>query len=166
MKNNFNINELNIDVEEDTLKDKYLTFFICNQMFGIAVKDVVQIVGIQEITSIPEFPDYAKGIINLRGAIIPIIDVRLRLHKEEVAYNDKTCIIVTKIQDSLIGYIVDAVNEVTNIEKANISEPPKMGTTYVNKFLIGVAKINDKITLLLDTQKMLSEEELELVSNI
>lgn len=164
MKNNLNIDDFSL--EEDTLRNKYLTFFISEQTFGIAVKDVVQIVGVQEITPVPEFPVYAKGIINLRGSIIPIIDVRLRLNKEEVEYNDKTCIIVTNIQDSYIGFIVDSVNEVTNIEKNNISEPPKMGSVYENKFLIGVAKLGDKITLLLDIQKMLTEEELILVSNI
>ena len=79
-----NLNILNSDLDEDTLKGKYLTFYTDNQLFGISIADVVQIVGMQDITAVPEFPSYAKGIINLRGIIIPIIDVRLRLRKEEI----------------------------------------------------------------------------------
>ncbi len=161
-----NLNEENYNIEEDTLKDKYLTFFTDNQLFGIPIADVVQIVGVQEITPIPDFPNYAKGIINLRGSIIPIIDVRLRLHKEEAGYTERTCTIVTNINDVSIGFIVDAVNEVTNIEKDNISQPPKVGKDYVNTYITGVAKIDNKVVLLLNTQKMLSESELELITNI
>jgi len=96
--------------DEDTLRNKFLTFFIEDQLFGISIADVVQIVGMQDITKVPEFPSYAKGVINLRGIIIPIIDVRLRLKKEEAAYNERTCIIVTNINGSYIGFIVDSVN--------------------------------------------------------
>lgn len=161
-----NLNEENYNIEEDTLKDKYLTFFTDNQLFGIPIADVVQIVGVQEITPVPDFPNYAKGIINLRGTIIPIIDVRLRLHKEEIGYTERTCTIVTNINGVSIGFIVDAVNEVTNIEKNSISQPPKMGRDYVNNYITGIAKIGNKVVLLLNTQKMLSESELELITNI
>jgi len=160
-----NLKEEELDIEEDTQKDKYLTFFTDNQLLGIPIADVVQIVGMQEITPVPEFPSYAKGIINLRGTIIPIIDVRLRLHKEEIAYNERTCTIVTNINGIFIGFIVDAVNEVINIDKKNISEPPKMGLDYVNSYIIGVGKINNKVILLLDTQKILSEKEVQLIAN-
>lgn len=155
----------NMNKEEDTLKDKYLTFFTDNQLFAIPIGDVVQIVGVQEITSVPDFPNYAKGIINLRGTIIPIIDVRLRLHKEEISYNERTCIIVTYINETEIGFIVDSVNEVTNIGDENISAPPKMGSDYVNTYITGVGKLKDKVILLLNTQKMLSEKDIELITN-
>lgn len=161
-----NLNEYDLNIEEDTLKDKYLTFFTDNQLLGIPIADVVQIVGVQEITSVPDFPSYAKGIINLRGTIIPIIDVRLRLHKEEIGYNERTCTIVTNINGISIGFIVDAVNEVTNIERSNISDPPRMGTDYVNTYITGIAKLGNKVVLLLNTQKMLSEKEIELITNI
>ena len=92
------INNLDIEnLDDDTLRNKYLTFFIEEQLFGVPIADVVQIVGMQDITKVPEFPSYAKGVINLRGIIIPIIDVRLRLKKEEITYNERTCIIVTNI---------------------------------------------------------------------
>ncbi len=158
-----NLNVFDSDLDEDTLKDKYLTFYTDNQLFGIPIADVVQIVGLQEITTVPEFPSYAKGVINLRGIIIPIIDVRLRLKKEEIGYNERTCIIVTSINGSHIGFIVDAVNEVTNIEKENISNPPQMSSDYVNTYITGIAKLNKKIVLLIDLKKILSDKEIELI---
>ncbi len=147
--------------EEDTLSNKYLTCFVENQVYGISIADVVQITGMQEITEIPEFPSYAKGVINLRGTIVPIIDVRLRLKKEEIEYNERTCIIVTNIDDLYIGFIVDSVNEVTNIYEDNISNPPKVGNDYVNTYITGVAKLKNEIALLIDLKKILNEKEIE-----
>lgn len=161
-----NLNVLNSDLDEDTLKGKYLTFYTDNQLLGISIADVVQIVGMQEITAVPEFPSYAKGVINLRGIIIPIIDVRLRLKKEEIGYNERTCIIVTNINGSYIGFIVDEVNEVTNIDNENISDPPKMGSDYTNTFITGIAKLNNCIVLLIDLKKVLDEKEIELITNV
>lgn len=160
-----NLGDFDLNMEEDTLKDKYLTFLTDNQYFGIPIADVVQIVGVQEITPVPEFPSYAKGIINLRGTIIPIIDVRLRLRKEEIEYNERTCTIVTNINGIYIGFIVDAVNEVINIDKSNIAEPPKMGADYVNSYIVGVGKVGNKVVLLLNTKKILSENEVELITS-
>lgn len=152
--------------DEDTMQNKYLTFYTDEQLFGIPIADVVQIVGMQEITKVPEFPYYAKGIINLRGTIIPIIDVRLRLKKKEIEYNERTCIIVTNIKDSNVGFIVDSVNEVANIYEDNISAPPQIGTNYVNKYITGVAKLNNIVILLMDLKKILDEKEIELITNI
>lgn len=139
---------------------RYLTFWTDNQLFGIPIASVEQIVKIQTITTIPEFPEYAKGIIDLRGSIIPVIDVRLRLHKQEVPYNDRTCIIVTSIQQNLVGLIVDEVDEVTKIEDEAISNPPKMTSNVTNTYLTGIAKLADKVVLLLDSEKILKNEEL------
>jgi len=151
-------------LDEDTLKNKYLTFYTEDQLFGIPIADVVQIVGIQDITAVPEFPKYAKGLINLRGTIIPIIDVRLRLKKEEKQYDERTCIIVTNINSSFIGFIVDSVDEVAKIFEDNISSPPKMGSDYVNTYITGIAKLDNKIILLINLKKMLSEKEIELIA--
>ncbi len=160
------MNELYNELAEDTLKDKYLTFYTDNQLFGISIADVVQIVGMQDITAVPEFPSYAKGVINLRGIIIPIIDVRLRLKKEEIKYDERTCIIVTNIKDGYIGFIVDSVNEVTNIFTDNISNPPQMGNDYVNTYITGIAKLNNNIVLLMDLKKILNEKELDFITNL
>jgi len=144
----------------DESNERYLTFWTDDQLFGIPIAAVEQIVKMQKITVIPEFPDYAKGVIDLRGNMIPIIDVRLRLHKNEVAYNERTCIIVTDIQEKLIGLIVDAVDEVTKIENATISAPPKITSDATDSYLTGIAKCENKVILLLDSEKILKNEEI------
>lgn len=101
-----------------------------------------------------------KGIIDLRGSIIPVIDVRLRLHKQEVPYNERTCIIVISIQESLMGLIVDAVDEVANIEDEAISASPKISQDTTNAYLTGVAKLQSKVVLLLDSTKILKADEI------
>ena len=141
--------------------EKYLTFYTDKQLFGISIKKVVQIVGMQEISAVPDFPSYAKGIINLRGAIIPIIDVRLRLHKPEAEYNEKTCIVIINVDENYLGLIVDTVDEVAEITVENISPPPYVSSDYTNAFLTGIAKLNGKIILLVDTDRMLNRNELQ-----
>lgn len=149
----------------DTMKGQFLTFWTDEQLFGIPIVDVVQIVGIQDITQIPEFPPYAKGIIKLREDIIPVIDVRLRFGKMEVAYNERTCIIVTNIKGLLVGFIVDSVDEVTGIDDEDISAPPKVSSAdRTNAYLTGIGKKEGKVILLLDTQKILNDDALEAVS--
>jgi purine-binding chemotaxis protein CheW len=150
-----------VDGNNDEMKGKYLTFWTDDQLFGVPIKDVVQIVGMQKITQIPEYPDYAKGIINLRGTIVPLIDVRLRLGKPEKEYNDRTCIIVTSVNNSYFGFILDEVEEVTDISDDMISPPPKLSGDTVNKYLTGIARMNDKLVLTIDTAKILGEEEFD-----
>lgn len=152
-------------VKEDGMKDKFLTFWIEKQFFAIPISDVVQIVQMQPITEIPEFPVYAKGIINLRESIIPVIDVRLRLEKDEISYTDHTCIIVTNIEQKLMGLIVDGVNEVTNIAEDEIAPPPNMSVDYVNTYLTGIARKNNKVILILDAKKILSHEQMEVLQD-
>jgi len=150
----------------DETSGRYLTFWTDGQLFGIPIATVEQIVKMQKITVIPEFPDYAKGIIDLRGSMIPIIDVRLRLHKPEIPYNERTCIIVTNIQQNLIGLIVDEVDEVTKIDNENVSAPPKMTSDDTDSYLTGIAKCENKVILLLDSEKVLKNEEIsEIVQN-
>ncbi|MEG0614777.1 MAG: chemotaxis protein CheW [Oscillospiraceae bacterium] len=154
-------NQFNQEKDQlDTLKGKYLTFWINSQLFGVPIGDVVQIVGMQQITEIPEFPSYAKGVINLRGSIIPVIDVRLRFKKEEIPYTERTCNIVTNINGHYMGLIVDAVEEVTTIDDENICPPPRMQGDHVNEYLTGIGKQADLVILLLDTAKIINESEL------
>ncbi len=138
---------------------KYLTFWTDKELFGIPISDVVQIISMQQITPLPDFPDYAKGVINLRGNIIPVIDMRIRLKKPEAEYNDSTCIIVTSIGDAFIGFIVDTVDEVVDIGSDCISPTPKVSKEVTNRYLTGIGRINDKVVLLLDLSKILSKEE-------
>lgn len=148
--------------DEALLTDnKYLTFWVDNQLLGIPIADVVQIIGVQEISSVPEFPSYAKGIINLRGTIIPVIDIRLRLNKPETEYTDRTCTVVTNIGGSFVGFIVDAVDEVTDIDDSQIAPPPRFSENVVNNFLTGIGKLHGKVVLLINSKKILSNHEFE-----
>lgn len=149
--------------EGDT-QGKYLTFYTDGQLFGIPIKDVVQIIGMQAITPIPEFPYYAKGIINLRGAIIPLIDIRLRLGKAEEEYTERTCIIVTNIRDGFYGFIVDDVDEVTDIDDGSVAPPPHLSEDLTDRYLTGIARQEERIVLLLDAAKILREDEFEALS--
>lgn len=165
MENTRDSIEMEEELDSTEMKGKYLTFWTDKQLFGVPIADVVQIIGNQEITSIPDSPRYAKGVINLRGNIIPVIDVRLRFGKEEADYDEKTCIIVSKIGESHIGFIVDSVDEVTTIDDDDISPPPKMSKDCTNAYLTGIGKIQNKVVMLLDTSKILNQNEFELVNS-
>jgi purine-binding chemotaxis protein CheW len=149
-----------MEMEEDTQKDRYLTFNLGNEHYGIDIKFVIEIIGIQSITEIPELPEYVKGIINLRGKIIPVMDVRLRFKKEPKPYNDRTCIIVVDVSSLSIGLIVDSVSEVLTIPEQEIVDPPQMKKGS-NRYLKKIGKIGNEVKLLLDCEKLLSEDEME-----
>lgn len=149
-----------LSASADEMKGKYLTFWTFEQLFGVPISLVVQIVGMQEITPMPEFPAYAKGVINLRGQSIPVIDIRLRLSQPEAEYSERTCIIVASIHDSAVGFIVDEVDEVTNIEDDLIAPPPKMASSK-NSYVTGIAKLPKKVAVLIDAQRLLGSNELE-----
>jgi len=152
------------EIVEDTQKGRYLTFSLDRETYGIEIRYVTEIIGIQTITEIPELPDYVKGIINLRGKIIPVMDVRLRFRKEPKEYNDRTCIIVIDINNVTIGLIVDSVSEVLTIPDQDIVEPPQMSKGYNNRYIKNIGKVGNDVKLLLDCDKLLSEDELESIS--
>ncbi len=152
------------ELEEDTLKGRYLTFLLGNESYGIEVRYVTEIIGLQAITEIPELPEYVRGIINLRGKIIPVMDVRLRFKKEPKDYNDRTCVIVVDINDISIGLIVDTVSEVITILEDDIVEPPEMNTGFSNRYIKNIGKYGDEVKLLLDCEKLLTADELESLS--
>lgn len=156
------LNRFNTDEDElDLQTDKYLTFLIDNQFYAFSIKDIIEIIEVQKITPVPEFPAYAKGIINLRGRIIPILDVRLRFNKDETTYTERTCIIVVTIKDKEFGFIVDTVDEVIDIDKDNIEGPPMITSEKSTRYITAVAKVDNKIVLILDSNKMLNDEEIE-----
>ena len=141
-------------LETDEMRGKYLTFFTDNQQYGVPIADVLQIVGVQAITPVPEFPPYAKGVMNLRGAIIPVVDLRLRLMKPETVYDERTCIIVTNLDEKSLGLIVDEVDAVVEIPEEAISAPPKM-SEYDNGYVTGVGKIGETVVLLMSLRNIL-----------
>lgn len=142
---------------EDTQKDKYLIFALAKEFYGIDVRYVIEIIGIQPISKVPELPQYIKGIINLRGKIIPIMDVRLRFKEEYREYNDRTCIVVIEVEDITIGLIVDSVLEVADISGLEIVDPPEIGS-HRNRFIKGIGKSENGIKLFLDCNKLLNYE--------
>ena len=149
-----------VDYEnEDTLADMFLTFKLGNEDYGIEIRYVTEIVGMQNITEVPDMPDFVKGVVNLRGQVIPIVDVRLRFHMEERAYDERTCIIVVSINSTMIGLVVDTVNEVSNIGEDSISPPPKIASTESANYIHGMGKVGDGVVILLSGQKLLSEAE-------
>lgn len=141
--------------EEDTIKDKYLTFIIDGEDYGIDISHVIEIISVSAITKLPSTEDYIKGVINLRGSIIPVIDVRIKFKKEEKAYDEFTCIIVVEYNEYTVGLIVDTVHEVLTIPESAISLPPNAKLKYQNKFIKNIGKIGDKVQLLLDVDKFL-----------
>jgi len=158
--------ENTLEMEEDTQKGRYLTFSLGDESYGIEIKYVTEIIGIQTITEIPELPEYVKGVINLRGKIIPVMDVRLRFKKEAREYNDRTCVIVIDINDISIGLIVDSVAEVLTIPEEDIVEPPKMNKSFSNRYIKNIGKVGNGVKLLLDCEKLLTEDELEDLSEV
>lgn len=154
------------DEEEDTQKGKYLTFHLGNEAYGIGIEFVTEIIGILPIAEVPELPEYIRGIINLRGKIIPVMDVRLRFKKPFHEYNGRTCIIVIDIQDNSVGLIVDSVAEVLNIADENIVSPPASSTGFSNKYIKGIGKVGSEVKLLLECEKMLAKDDLDFLEKI
>lgn len=151
--------------EHDTQQDKYVTFKSGNEYFGLKIEYVNEIIVFQEITEIPESEDYIKGLINLRGKIIPVIDVRIRFKQEPIEYNDRTCIIVINVKDTVVGLIVEKVAEVVEIKQENILKSPSIGNEdkSQNKYVYGIGKVGDSVKLLLDPDKLLKDEDLSIL---
>lgn len=146
---------------EDTQKDRFLTFSIGNEFYGIEIRFVTEIIGIQSITEIPELPEYIRGIINLRGKIIPVMDVRLRFKKPFKEYNDRTCIIVVDLGDISIGLIVDMVSEVLTIPEEEAVDPPQINKGFSNRYIKKIGKTGREVKLILDCEKLLSENDFD-----
>ena len=145
---------------EDTQKDKYLTFRIGDENYGISIRYVTEIIVVQRITEVPDTPAFVKGVINLRGKVIPVIDIRNRFSMELRDYDERTCIIVVEFSETAVGMIVDTVNEVVDIPEKNIDEPPKSHAGTKNNYLEGMGKIDNQVVILLDLNKVLFVEEL------
>ncbi len=151
--------------DEDTLTGKYLIFTLGEELYGMEIRHITEIIGIQPITEVPEMPAYVKGVTNLRGKIIPVMDVRLRFKKAEREYDDRTCIIVLDTNAVSVGMIVDSVAEVLTLREDEIAPPPEVGRG-AHKYIQGIGKSEGKVILLLDSQRLLSDDELDSLSAI
>jgi len=149
------------DDNEDTQADKYLFFRIGKESYGIGIRYVIEIIELQTISLVPDLPDYVKGVINLRGKVIPIVDLRLRFDMEERAYDNRTCIIITEVDHVLVGCLVDTVEEVMEILEKNIEPPPKFKTiSGKDQYISGMGKVGDAIKILIDVEKIVRDQNL------
>lgn len=151
--------------EDESIENMYLTFKLAQEEYGIGIMHVTEIVGLQNITEVPDMPEFVKGVVNLRGQVIPVIDVRLRFHMKPKDYDERTCIIVLSIRDVQIGLVVDTVNEVITIDKKYISPPPKVASANSAQYIKGLGKIDDEVKILLSGEKLLFEEEIAKLTN-
>ncbi|MGE5422823.1 MAG: chemotaxis protein CheW [Ignavibacteriales bacterium] len=145
---------------------KYLTFMLGDESYGIPILKVKEIIGMMTITQVPKMPEFMKGVINLRGKIIPVTDLRIKFGLEEMDYHDRTCIIVVEMDTdsgkSVNGVVVDSVSDVLDIIKENIEPPPSFyGGSLDQDFLTGMGKIKDKVVMLIDTDKILTTNEIK-----
>ena len=147
--------------EPDVEKEQFMTFRCEDEIYGISIKYVNEITGLQQITAVPETEDYIIGLINLRGKIIPVIDVRLRFKQEPFEYNDRTCIIVINVRDLVVGLIVEKIAEVVEIQEENILPSPSIGRAdkSQNKYVYAIGKVGDDVKLLLDPDRLLNDED-------
>lgn len=152
-------------LEEDTQRGKFMTFQTGKEYFGISISYVNEIIAMQPITAIPEVADYIKGLINLRGKIIPVIDVRVRFKMEPKEYTDRTCIIVINVKSTVIGLIVEKIAEVCTIMDDDIVPPPTIGRkdTEENKYVYGLARMGDAVKLLIDPEKLIQDKDLQVL---
>jgi len=145
-------------------RQSFLTFSIDHRHFGVPVSDVVQIIGAQEITPLPGFPHYTKGVVSYRGNVIPVIDLRIRFGKDAIECGERTCIIITRVEGLFLGFLVESVEEVAGIDDEHISPPPEVSRDYVNAFLAGIGQVRDKVILLIRLEKILTVEEFQEVN--
>ena len=146
---------------------KYLTFTLADEEYGIGILKIKEIIGMMPVTSVPQTPEFVKGVINLRGKVIPVVDLRLRFGMEAIDYTERTCIIVVEIAGAsstvMIGIVVDAVSEVLNIKGEEIEETPTFGTKLNTDYILGMAKMEGGVKILLDIDKVLSAEEVSVL---
>lgn len=147
------------DENEDTQEGKYLTFQLNEEEYGIQIGFVTEIIGIQNINAVPDMPPYIKGVINLRGKVIPVMDVRLRFGAPARAYDERTCIIVINVKDQAMGLVVDRVSEVLDIPDSDIEATPELRRGRSNRFVKGLGKVGEQVKLLLEAENMLFEDE-------
>ena len=164
------VNTIDQAVKATTIKiGKYLTFTLDEEEYGIGILKVKEIIGMMPITSVPRTPAFIKGVINLRGKVIPVIDLRSKFDMESIPYNDRTCIIVVEIDTEndtvLIGIVVDAVSEVLNIKEDEIEETPAFGTQLDTQYILGMAKMEGSVKIILNIDRVLSTIEIAEIEN-
>jgi len=144
---------------EDTLEGRFLTFQVGKETYGIEIRYVIEIVGLQPLTEMPEMPEYIKGIINLRGKIIPVMDVRLRFKMPSREYDDRTCIIVVDFDGMSVGLVIDSVSDVMTIGAEQILEKPEISGRDGRGYVKSIGRVEKQVILLIDCEKLLDGGE-------
>jgi len=148
---------------------KFLTFLMANEKYGLEILKVREIIGIMDVTPVPTTPAFVRGVINLRGKVIPVMDLRLKFGMEAKEDTQRTCIIVVHLaregQEMIMGIIVDEVSEVLDIDQDQIEPPPSFGADIRTDFILGMGKVNQRVVTMLDIDRVLSEREIALVEN-
>jgi len=149
-----------------TMADRYLTFVLDEEKYGVDILNVKEIIGMQKTTHIPKTPVYVKGVMNLRGQIIPVVDLRLKLEMPETEVQMHTAIIIINIHETNIGFIVDQVDEVAAIGEEQLSEPPKFGSKIDTNFIRNMAKYRDDVVMILDLERVFDADEMSGLESI
>lgn len=145
---------------------KYLSFEVNREIYAIEILDVKEIIAMMKFTEVPKMPKFVKGVINLRGQIIPIIDMRLKFEMEELDYNERTSIIIGIIDEDFVGFVVDRTADVLNINPEEMSPPPKFGTAIDTQFLKSMAKTQNTVVMVVDIKKIFTDDEKEAIALI
>ena len=144
--------------------DEYLTFALGEEEYGVEILKVQEIRGYDTVTRLPDAPDYIKGVINLRGTIVPVIDMRLKFRLAKAEYNALTVMIVLNVADRVVGMVVDSVSDVIRLEGEQIRAVPEIGATIDRQFLTGIGTLDTRMLILLDIERLMSSAEMGLVA--
>lgn len=155
------------DEDEDTQANKYLFFKIDRESYGIGIRHIIEIVELQRISAVPDMPVYVKGVINLRGKVIPVVDLRLRFGMTERTYDDRTCIVVSEIGGVTLGFIVDTVEEVLEIPESQVEPAPRFKTVSgQDRYIAGMGKAGEQVKILLDVEKLIKDDDARVLSAV
>ncbi len=166
------VKNTNTTVTEIAIKlaGKYLTFKLADEEYGLEILKVQEIIQMQEVTRVPKTPNFVRGVINLRGKVIPVIELRKKFDMQTVEDTEKTCIVVVQVGKEdhpiTIGVIIDEVSEVLDIASDNIQDTPSFGGNVNTEFIMGVGKIGEQVKMLLDIDKVLSHEDVKILSDV
>ncbi|ADR34617.1 CheW protein [Sulfuricurvum kujiense DSM 16994] len=150
-------------MEQNTLqsrRERYLTFFLGEEQYGIAIDRIKEIIAIMKVTNVPKTPEYMRGVINLRGSIIPVVDTRLRFGMETKDEDMHTAIVIVEVDKVNVGFIVDRVEEVASIDSTALSEPPRFGNNIDTDFICSMAQMEENVVMILDVLKLFEADEL------
>lgn len=162
--NNAQLNEKIVGTRDKL--NKYLTFALGQEIYALEILMVREIIGLMEITKVPRMPDFVRGVINLRGKVIPVIDLRCKFGMEQIEETKETCIIVVDLSDMLMGIVVDRVSEVLDIPQSEIEDTPSFGVTVSTEFILGIGKVKGKVIIILDIKAVLTAKEIEMLANV